>query len=957
MVTVPKQNPTGPDPPYPTTPIPSRPLPAGQPLPTPQPQHNGPPRPDDDDEWERSDSDSDEWEMADKPDELPKALQVGRPDAAPQPKAGLPASLRVGPPAAALRKPPDTLQAVASEISLPVSSGYSSTISLPQNAPTPVPQPLPPLTAPNPFLQKQTTGQAIFGGQPRPAWNGANASPATYQDEPAELPAVHTPTDDMPGMRLSHSPQSTQPPLIPVEAENPRAEYDRHDSTASSHWDPGMDISSLDAFSSRGHRLPPQEATPPARTWQEQQDWDRSERERRQLEAEAALARAQREELLRHAEDEWHRGEAEHRARQMAGQSPITPIRRDTDDDTPPPPPPALRPPPPKIVTTQSVPRSILRSHPPEHYSIKQIRWFDASCDKVRGSPILTQNANGPCPLLALVNALVLSTPEGAGSGLLDTLRTREQVSLTLLLDAVFDELMSGRRGRSAEEIPDVGELYEFLKNLHSGMNVNPKFTFSSRRGSRDTHPTLRQTAGPGEFENTREMKLYSTFHVPLVHGWLPSRDEAVYSAFARNAPTYEDAQNVQFREEELEDKLDSAAGLTLREQELFEDLAAIKSFLQVWPTQLTQHGLKVLHEHLPPGGFAILFRNDHFSTLYKEPKADQLMTLVTDAGYASHDEIIWESLVDVNGQGSELFSGDFRPVSHDAVAVTALPGPPPGPPPGSSSGAPVGPRSSSLGPDSTGEGEWSTAGGRRGRSGGARRRNTNNNTPSPPSSLPIAPARRSSAAAAAADDDAAFAPLGVAVSRTEQEDHDLALALQLQEEEEAQARRAVEERARADRLSSQLLEGEGRVRVAVAAPTAPGSNATLGGGSGAPATRRPPPAVAVRPPPPRRAGGGDEGAEPPPPSYEQAAAGPAFVPPAGHPASPSAPRPGAAGGGPRPEAGGRALAVPMGGGGGQGYRQAPWRASAGGGVPLPGGRRASVLPLSRDERDKCVVM
>jgi hypothetical protein len=751
-----------------------------------------------------------------------------------------------------------------------------------------------------------------------------------------------------------------QAPLIPVESENPRADYNRHDSTTSSHWDPGMDITSLDALSSRAHRLPSQEATPPARTWQEQQEWDRSERERRQLEAEAALARAQREEQMQHAEDEWHRGEAEHRARQLAGESPITPIRRDADV-TPPPPPRPNPPPPPKIVTTQSVPRSILRSHPPEHYSIKQVRWFDASCDRVRSSPILTQNANGPCPLLALVNALVLSTPESATSGLLDTLRTREQVSLTLLLNAVFDELMSGRRGPAAEEIPDVGELYEFLKNLHSGMNVNPKFTYSSARGSQQAHPALRQTAGPGEFENTREMKLYSTFHVPLVHGWLPSREEAVYNAFVRNAPTYEDAQNVQFREEELEDKLESSTGLTPREQELFEDLSAIKAFLQNWPTQLTQHGLKVLHDHLPPGGFAILFRNDHFSTLYKEPKADQLMTLVTDAGYATHDEIIWESLVDVNGQGSELFSGDFRPVSHDAsAAVAALPGPPPGPPP---TVAPVGPRSSSLGPDAGGDGEWSTAPGRRGRSGGARRRNTH--TPSPESNPTAAAARRSSAAAAvAADDAAAFAPLAVAVSRTEQEDHDLALALQLQEEEEAQARRAAEERERADRLSSQLLEGEGRVHVNVSGPTS-GSNSNSGANAGsgvgvggaAPPTRRPPVAAAL---PPRRGGGGgggDEGSEPPP-SYEQAAARPAFVPPAGHPASPSAPRPGAPGSSPasggRQGGGGAAgLTVPMGSGGGQAYQQAPWRAGAG---PL-GGRRASMLPLSRDERDKCVVM
>jgi hypothetical protein len=47
-----------------------------------------------------------------------------------------------------------------------------------------------------------------------------------------------------------------------------------------------------------------------------------------------------------------------------------------------------------------------------ETYQIKQINWHDASSTiNPRRSPILIQNANGPCPLLALVNALIISTP------------------------------------------------------------------------------------------------------------------------------------------------------------------------------------------------------------------------------------------------------------------------------------------------------------------------------------------------------------------------------------------------------------------------------------------------------------------------------------------------------------------------------------------------------------------
>ncbi|KAF2087523.1 hypothetical protein K490DRAFT_41249, partial [Saccharata proteae CBS 121410] len=279
-------------------------------------------------------------------------------------------------------------------------------------------------------------------------------------------------------------------------------------------------------------------------------------------------------------------------------------------------------------------------------YSIKHIRWFDARINSLREAPILTQNENGPCPLLALVNALVLSTPAGEQTALVETLRTREQVSLGLLLNAVFDELMSERCAGAAQELPDVGELYKFLGDLHTGMNVNPQFTGE-------------HSDKAGGFEKTREMRLYSTFNVPLIHGWLPPSESRAYAAFDRVAKTYDAALNMQFFEEELEGKL-SSQGLTDEEQKLYEDLHVIKAFFQTWPTQLTEHGLYAISQSLSPGSFAILFRNDHFSTVYKEPRSGKILTLVTDAGYSSHEEIVWESLVDINGKNSELYSGDF---------------------------------------------------------------------------------------------------------------------------------------------------------------------------------------------------------------------------------------------------------------------------------------------------------
>lgn len=115
-----------------------------------------------------------------------------------------------------------------------------------------------------------------------------------------------------------------------------------------------------------------------------------------------------------------------------------------------------------------------------------------------------------------------------------------------------------------------------------------------------------------------------------------------------------------------MEDRVFRGGSLTQEEQQTVADIDTIQYFVDVEnATQLSVFGLDHLERCLEPGSVSILFRNDHFATLYKHPESNQLFTLVTDAGYASHAEIVWESLADVNGSNAELFSGDFRPVGH----------------------------------------------------------------------------------------------------------------------------------------------------------------------------------------------------------------------------------------------------------------------------------------------------
>lgn len=180
-----------------------------------------------------------------------------------------------------------------------------------------------------------------------------------------------------------------------------------------------------------------------------------------------------------------------------------------------------------------------------------------------------------------------------------------------------------------------------------------------------------------GTFLETEDIRLYGTFGVPLVHGWVAAPSTDADAALARVGQYHEDIQLLPFRKQDLEDRVMRGNALTPEEELVMSDIQTIQKFTEFEnATQLSTFGLKHLATTLQPGSFSILFRNDHFSTLYKHPQLDQLFTLVTDAGYSSHAEVVWESLVDVNGSQAGFFSGDFRPVSHDAPPPSDPSGP-----------------------------------------------------------------------------------------------------------------------------------------------------------------------------------------------------------------------------------------------------------------------------------------
>ncbi|TDZ41526.1 Uncharacterized protein CTRI78_v009556 [Colletotrichum trifolii] len=567
-----------------------------------------------------------------------------------------------------------------------------------------------------------------------------------------------------------------------------------------------------------------------------------------------------------------------------------------------------------------------------ETYQIKNITWFDHNAEKnPRTSPILVQNANGPCPLVALVNALTLTTPASiTDTALVQVLRSREQISLGYLLDAVVDELMSPRRTDEDAALPDLSHLYEFLKGLHTGMNVNPRFVPTpdvvkafKRTSLTHLHPTERDDLIPGTFEDTAEMSLYAAFSIPLIHGWLPSKSDPAYPAFERQAASFEDVQGLLFRDEELQDRLGT---LNEEEEQVYSDIQHIKTFLDKSATQLTPCGLEVITKAMKPGSIAILFRNDHFSTLYRHPSTQELLVLVTDAGYASHAEIVWELLADVNGEKTEYYSGDFRIVGGQENGQRAA---------GHNNQ-----RRPTINTNQANGGDWTTVQGR---------------------------GRRHNLGATSAPDEPPLSP------NNEQEDHDLALALQLQEEEEQRHRADQAARRRESQLSEQFIEQQARVqqgpttrRAAERQVSRTGVHRTVSNSTASRDGRRssgnvsipptsgrqpgqPPQIVRTMVPPtiPVRRQGvsrpADEGVEDAPPSYEQAQAAAKYDPPPGHPHHHAS----------RPGVGRQGTSN---GGGGPSYPTSQGRPMVGNGrgrVVGPGGVMGSSSGRERD----CIVM
>ncbi|KAG0262804.1 hypothetical protein DFQ27_002117 [Actinomortierella ambigua] len=330
---------------------------------------------------------------------------------------------------------------------------------------------------------------------------------------------------------------------------------------------------------------------------------------------------------------------------------------------------------------------------PHTEYVLKPIDWIDPATGIEKRIKIITQNENGPCPLLALCNTLILQGKVEIKPYDRPSIRYDHLLSILaeyLLAGGDQENASSGNatsptNGRSGARVEaerqrsryEVESALRILPRLEHGLDVN--VFFKSIRG----------------FENTPELGLFHSFGVELVHGWIvnPELDPAMYRLVDGPAQitSYNKAVECIVKGDDVgggwvvEDSSGSGASgrrnshrgsggnnnnngfgsstTTTDDSARSEQIShalTVQEFLASTSTQLTHYGLGVLHESLPEGHLCAFFRNNHFCTLFKNPMDGTLYTLVTDQSLAHELAIVWESLEDVDGAGNFL-DGLFR--------------------------------------------------------------------------------------------------------------------------------------------------------------------------------------------------------------------------------------------------------------------------------------------------------
>ncbi|NXT00065.1 MINY1 hydrolase, partial [Jacana jacana] len=260
--------------------------------------------------------------------------------------------------------------------------------------------------------------------------------------------------------------------------------------------------------------------------------------------------------------------------------------------------------------------RSPSREAEADFYCVKWITW------KGERTPVIMQSENGPCPLLAIMNILFLQWKATSLCFQVKLPPQKEVITAEELMAHLGDCILSTQPREPSEGLQlnfqqNINDTMTVLPKLSTGLDVNVRFT------------------GVSDFEYTPECIVFDLLNVPLYHGWLvdPQSPDVVQAV---GKLSYN-----QLVEKIITCKQASDSSL------VSEGLVA-EQFLESTASQLTYHGLCELTAAVREGELSVFFRNNHFSTMIKHK--GHLYLLVTDQGFLQEEQVVWESLHNVDG-------------------------------------------------------------------------------------------------------------------------------------------------------------------------------------------------------------------------------------------------------------------------------------------------------------------
>ncbi|XP_047288655.1 ubiquitin carboxyl-terminal hydrolase MINDY-2 isoform X4 [Homo sapiens] len=229
-------------------------------------------------------------------------------------------------------------------------------------------------------------------------------------------------------------------------------------------------------------------------------------------------------------------------------------------------------------------------------YHIKWIQW------KEENTPIITQNENGPCPLLAILNVLLLAW----------------KVKLPPMMEIITAE-----------------QLMEYLGDYM--LDAKPKeISEIQRLNYEQIHHCCRFKKSSKTLKGKNNMSDAMAILHKLQTGLDVNIDDIVKAVG-----------NCSYNQ--LVEKIISCKQSD--NSELVSEGFVAEQFLNNTATQLTYHGLCELTSTVQEGELCVFFRNNHFSTMTKYK--GQLYLLVTDQGFLTEEKVVWESLHNVDGDGN----------------------------------------------------------------------------------------------------------------------------------------------------------------------------------------------------------------------------------------------------------------------------------------------------------------